>query len=220
VNLVGNKVFTELSNDMSEFDDVARDWDNKPERLERSVVIADKIVGAISLRPSMTALEFGAGTGILSLLLKNHFSEITMMDSSREMVRMMEEKVVLSADQHLKPLFFDLEKEAYAGQKVDVIFTQMVMHHVNKLDVVLSHFRKMLKNDGHLAIVDLYAEDGSFHGDGFKGHLGFNPDDLANKLQALGFIDINYQNSYVMRKETADGVQKDFPLFLLIAKTN
>lgn len=49
---------------MSEFDSVAREWDNKPERLERSMAIAEKLVEALELRPSMTALEFGAGTGI------------------------------------------------------------------------------------------------------------------------------------------------------------
>jgi ubiquinone/menaquinone biosynthesis C-methylase UbiE len=204
---------------MSEFDSVAREWDNKPDRLKRSGAIAEKIIDAIAPDSSMKALEFGAGTGILSLLLKDHFSEIIMMDSSREMVNVMEEKVARSADKHLKPLFFDLEKEAYSGQKVDVIFTQMVMHHVQDLDVVLDRFRQMLNKGGCLAIVDLYAEDGSFHGESFKGHLGFDPEILSGKIQLLGFKEVVFDQSYIMQKETASGLVKDFPLFLLVAKT-
>lgn len=204
---------------MSEFDSVAREWDNKPDRLERSMVLAEKIADALPLQPSMTAIEFGAGTGIMSFLLKNHFSEICMMDSSREMVKVMEEKVAKTADQHLKPLFFDLEKEAYTKQKVDVIFSAMVLHHVHELDFVLSRFPQMLKKDGYLAIVDLYLEDGSFHSGEFKGHLGFDPDLLSDKLLALNFKDIHHEQVYVMRKETASGLVVDFPLFLLVAKT-
>lgn len=203
---------------MSEFDSVAREWDNKPDRLERSMAIAEKMLEALVPGPSRTALEFGAGTGILSLLLKDSFSEITMMDSSQEMVKVMEEKVANGQQYHLKPLFFDLEKAPYTRQKVDVIFTQMVMHHVHELDLVLSRFREMLNPDGQLAIVDLYAEDGSFHGESFKGHLGFKPEELSDRLKSNGFKAIQYEPCYVMQKETAEGLVKDFPLFLLVAK--
>jgi ubiquinone/menaquinone biosynthesis C-methylase UbiE len=215
--LVGCDVLVEFKPFMSEFDSVAREWDNKPDLLERSMAIANKMIGALALHPSMTALEFGAGTGILSLLLKDRFSEITMMDSSCEMVKVMEEKVAKGADKHLKPLFFDLEKEAYPLQKVDVIFTQMVMHHVHELNVVLSRFHQMLNKGGQLAIVDLYAEDGSFHGGEFNGHLGFDPEILSASLKAHGFKAIHHEPCYVMQKKTASGIIKDFPLFLLMA---
>jgi ubiquinone/menaquinone biosynthesis C-methylase UbiE len=140
------------------------------------------------------------------------------MDSSREMVKVMEEKVAKGGHDHLTPLFFDLEKEAYAGHELDVIFTQMVMHHVHELDVVLGQFRKMLKKGGQLAIVDLYAEDGSFHGGEFHGHLGFDPECLSARLKAHGFNAIHHEPCYVMSKETAAGQIKDFPLFLLVAQ--
>jgi ubiquinone/menaquinone biosynthesis C-methylase UbiE len=42
----------------------------------------------------MKALEYGAGTGILSFLLSESFSEITLMDNSQEMVNVMHEKVI------------------------------------------------------------------------------------------------------------------------------
>jgi hypothetical protein len=44
-------------------------------------------------------------------------------------------------------------------------------------------FMSLLKPGGHLAIADLYTEDGSFHGDGFHGHKGFDPAILAAMLE-------------------------------------
>jgi hypothetical protein len=41
----------------------------------------------------MTALKYGAGTGITSFLFKDHFKEFTMMDNSPEIVRIMNEKI-------------------------------------------------------------------------------------------------------------------------------
>jgi len=53
-----------------------------------------------------------------------------------------------------------------------------------------------------------------------SGHLGFDPEFLSAKLQVLDFTEISYEPCYVMRKETASGEMKDFPLFLLVAKTS
>jgi ubiquinone/menaquinone biosynthesis C-methylase UbiE len=71
---------------MSEFDVKARDWDKDEMHIQRSLAIARGIEKMIPLHSSMKALEYGAGTGILSFILKDRFSEITLMDNSREMI--------------------------------------------------------------------------------------------------------------------------------------
>ncbi len=50
---------------MNPFDARARDWDNNPLHWERSEVIASEMLKRIPVSPHFTALEFGAGTGIL-----------------------------------------------------------------------------------------------------------------------------------------------------------
>lgn len=202
---------------MSQFDASARDWDSKPEHWERSEAIARMMKEIISFRKGMKALEFGAGTGILSFLLQDHLSEIMMMDSSGEMVKVMQEKVEKTGLHYLKPLFFDLEAEDYSGDYFDLIFTQMAMHHVGDIDGVLSRFYQLLNPGGWLAIADLYQEDGTFHSEGFTGHKGFDPEKLEGMLSAAGFSSIGTRYCYTVKKMIGENL-REFPVFLLIGQ--
>jgi tRNA (cmo5U34)-methyltransferase len=161
-------------------------------------------------------MEYGAGTGILSFILSDNFSEITLMDNSQEMVSVMHEKVANGNIKNLKPLLFDLEKTDYEGQKFDCIFSQMVLHHVSNTEQLLQKFYQMLHPGGFLVIADLYAEDGSFHGEGFTGHNGFNVDYLQNSLEKTGFDKIKSEQCYILKK-AVDTVLYEFPIFLLVA---
>jgi tRNA (cmo5U34)-methyltransferase len=202
---------------MSQFDASAREWDNNPVHWERSEAIAKDIISLIPLRHDMKALEFGAGTGILSFLLEDRFSEVTLMDSSREMVNVMTEKVTKTGLTHLKPLWFDLEKEDFTGAAFDCIFTQMVMHHVDDTEGVVKKFFRLLNPGGWLAIADLYREDGTFHSEGFTGHKGFDPEEFRGILSGEGFRDGTVKTCFVVRKEI-NGNLKEFPVFLMTAR--
>lgn len=202
---------------MNTFDEKASTWDSNPVNRERSEVIAQKIQQKIDLSPRMVAMEFGAGTGTLSFMLKDRVKEITLMDSSVEMVKVMEEKIRSSGETHLKPLLFDLETEDYTDQAFDLIVTQMVMHHVRDIKIIIHKFYQLLNDGGHLVIADLYSEDGSFHGEGFDGHLGFDPDHLGDQLKQAGFKNIDHEPCFVMKKQTDKYGLKEFPIFLLTA---
>ena len=65
---------------MNEFDIKAAGWDQNPMHWDRSVAIAEQIKKLIPITKQMTALEFGAGTGITSFLLKDYLKEITLME--------------------------------------------------------------------------------------------------------------------------------------------
>jgi len=201
---------------MSEFDSRAREWDKDKMHTERSVAISDALSEMIPLNGSMKALEFGAGTGILSFLLKDRFSEITLMDNSSEMIKVCEEKIEYHKASHLKPVCFDLEHSDYASP-FDVIFTQMVLHHIDDISSILAKFYRMLTPGGYLAIADLYAEDGSFHGEGFTGHNGFDIDELSYLLGEIGFKNIESKRCFVVKKMTSENVIKEFPVFILTA---
>jgi len=199
---------------MSEFDAKARDWDKNQRYIDRSEAVAKAMLQKIPFKKSMKALEYGSGTALLSFALKDKFEEIVLMDNSLEMTKVTEEKIADLKIQNMKPLLFDLEHKDFSGS-FDIIYNQMVMHHVNDIDTVLSKFHYLLNPGGYLAIADLYAEDGSFHNAGFEGHLGFEVDRLADKLKAIGFINIEHQQCYSIDKTDEDGNVKEFPIFLL-----
>lgn len=202
---------------MSEFDVKAAEWDKNPMHWDRSEAIANEIIRLIPLKKEMTALEYGAGTGITSFLLKDHLKEITLMDNSTEMVKVMNEKIKASKAINIKVLNFDLEHSQYKEEKFDLIFTQMVLHHVADIDIILSRFRTLINPGGYLAIADLYQEDGSFHGDGFTGHLGFNIEEFSGLVRKHEFENISHRTCFIIDRKISDSESKQFEVFLLIA---
>ncbi len=201
---------------MSEFDDRARTWDENPMHLERSLAIASKMEETIPLVKEMKALDYGAGTGILSFLLSEKLGHITMMDNSTEMVKVMEEKVVQRDANNLSPICFNLEKE-FSDQKYHLIFNQMVLHHIKDVKNIFEVFYSMLLPGGTLAIADLYTEDGSFHSEGFDGHLGFDPEQLKEQLLTAGFRTVNFEECYQVKRQVPGEYTRAYPVFLLTA---
>jgi len=203
---------------MNEFDIKAAGWDLNQMHWDRSVAIVSAIQERIPLYRHMSALEYGAGTGITSFLLKDKLKDITMMDNSSEMVRIMNEKIKSENTDNLKAINFDLEHNDWNGEKFDLIMTQMVLHHVSNIENILETFSKILKPGGYLAIADLYTEDGSFHGEGFTGHKGFDVKDLSEKLKINGFRNISEGRCFVINKKISETESKQFDVFLLTAQ--
>lgn len=200
---------------MSEFDIKAGQWDKNLMHRERADAVADAIRTHIPLSRKMKALEFGAGTGLLSYNLKDHLGQITMVDNSEGMVKILREKAGHSDNPDFKVLKADLENEEYTGEKVDLIYTLMVLHHVEDVNKILGMFREILLPGGYLAIADLYSEDGSFHGEGFTGHKGFDPEELSALLEKYGFSELTHRTVYVIDKVVEESSRKQFGVFLL-----
>ncbi len=201
---------------MNHFDQVAKTWDNNPIVWERSSAIANMMMQKLTFTPEKVALEFGAGTGALSFLLKDQFAEITLMDSSVEMVKVMEDKIQKSNVPNLKPVFFDLLSNDFKGS-FDIIYSQMALHHVEDTKLIIEKFYKMLNPSGQIAIADLYKEDGSFHDWKFNGHLGFDVAELSGIFKEVGFQSISHDECYVIKKPTGNNIVKEYPIFLITA---
>jgi ubiquinone/menaquinone biosynthesis C-methylase UbiE len=202
---------------MSEFDQKAQDWDKNRMHLERTIAVAGHLQKMVSLNPGLKALEFGAGTGLLSFYLKDMFSEITLMDSSREMLKIAEQKIEPGNRSKFKTLYFNLETEDYIGGRFDIIYNQMVLHHVRDTDSIIRKFYRLLNPEGILAIADLYPEDGSFHDDNVDVHKGFDPEKLLAVLLQQGFRDIQFEPCFVIRKEVSSEIINEYPVFLMTA---
>jgi 2-polyprenyl-3-methyl-5-hydroxy-6-metoxy-1,4-benzoquinol methylase len=202
---------------MSEFDIKAAEWDKNPMHWERSEAIVKEIRKRIPLNRTMTAMEYGAGTGIASFLLRDDLKEITLMDNSPEMVRIIKEKIDEAKVLNLKVLNFDLERNYYNAGKFDLIFTQMVLHHVADIESIICKFGGLLNAGGLLAIADLYSEDGSFHGEGFTGHKGFDPESLSEIFSKNHFTNIVHRSCFIIDRKITETESKQFEVFLLTA---
>ena len=202
---------------MNEFDIKAAGWDQNQMHWDRSEAVAKEIIKHIPLNKQMTALEFGAGTGITSFYLKDNLKEITLMDNSSEMVKIMSRKIETSGAKNLNFVNFDLEHSDYREKKFDLVFTQMVLHHIANTEDIIIKFHSILNPGGYLAIADLYPEDGSFHGAGFNGHLGFDLSNLSGLLLRNGFEKTSHNQCYVIKREVSETETKSYNVFLLTA---
>lgn len=202
---------------MNDFDLKARDWDKNRLNLERAQAIAEYLTGKIKFQPGMKAMEFGAGTALLSFELKDVFGSITLLDNSIEMIRICEQKISETHSDHIHAVQIDLEKDDMEG-KYDFIYSQMAFHHLVDIENVLKKLYSMLNVEGVLAIADLFTEDGSFHGEGFTGHNGFDPQWLASLMEKAGFENIRWEQCFIQKKIDDEAVIKNYPVFMIIAQ--
>ena len=201
---------------MNEFDIKANDWDKNNVHLERAREIANQLLEIIPFKPGMKVMEFGAGTALLSFMLEDLFTSVTLIDNSVEMIRICNEKITQTKSNHIQAIKIDLETEPFED-KFDIIYTQMAFHHVSDIGKIVQILHHLLIDGGMLAIADLYPEDGSFHGEGFTGHLGFDPVWLSTLLNQSGFENITFKECFVQKKIDSDGKQKEYPVFLITA---
>jgi 2-polyprenyl-3-methyl-5-hydroxy-6-metoxy-1,4-benzoquinol methylase len=199
---------------MNDFDLKAKDWDKNPINVERAKAISEAVRKNIGISGNMKGFEFGSGTGLLSFNLADSLKEITLSDSSKGMIDVVNEKIKNGRITNMKTSFSNLENDDIPSEKFDIILTQMTLHHIADINMIIRKFFMMLNNSGYIAIADLYKEDGSFHGKDFGGHNGFDPESLKNILQDRGFVSVRYSECYKM-KRLVDGNERTFPLFLL-----
>ncbi|MFD2416638.1 class I SAM-dependent methyltransferase [Amycolatopsis pigmentata] len=195
---------------MSSFDEKAATWDDEG-RIERARVLAAAVRRAVALTGSTRLFEYGAGTGLVSQELAPGVGAITLADPSAGMREVMQDKVAkgtLPATTRVWDL--DLSAGSVPDEHFDVVVTVMALHHIPDLTPVFDGFARLLDDRGHLCVIDLVQEDGSFHDDpDFHGHHGFDTRDLSVKLEAAGFTDVRVEQIYEVAKAGAT-----YPLFL------
>ena len=201
----------------TEFDDKAASWDEDPARIRRAEVIGDIIKQRIDLAGINRALEYGSGTGLLSFAMQDGLKQVVLMDESAEMTRMAREKCQDQNVHHFEPRQYDLMQQELPGERFDLIYIMLTLHHVSDYQGLLKKFAQLLTPGGKLAIIDLEKEDGSFHDGEFHGHHGFSRSELDEALGAAGLAARSYEVCYELEKTNDDGTISSYPLFLLIA---
>lgn len=200
------------------FNEKAKMWDQDPKKLERTSKIANAIIEHLHGKRELKALEFGAGTGSLSFLLKDYCSSVTLIDTSEGMLEVLKEKIESSNTKNFYPSLFDLEHNDL-DDKFDLIYTAMTMHHIKNIPLILNKFASMLNSGGLLCIADIKPEDGSFHPEGMEGihHKGIDMSIYDTELENNLIYKINEQIVYIDRKNH-NGIEKEYEIFLYVAE--
>lgn len=201
---------------VSDFDARAATWDDDPTKVERARAIAAAIEREVPLADTMDALEYGAGTGLLGFMLRDRVASLTLADVSDGMLEVAARKIAATGDPRVRAVKLDLLADPLPDARFDLVFSAMTLHHIADTAGILRRFRAILRTPGVLCIADLDTEDGSFHGAGFDGHLGFDRIGLGAQARAAGFATTQFSTAYEMCKAVAGGT-RTFPIFLMVA---
>ncbi len=203
--------------DTKHFDSKARQWDENPVFRERAERIAAGIRAAVPLSNSMTALDYGSGSGLLSFPLKDELGHITLKDTSAGMLAVVEEKIAAQDVSNMSTRQTDLTAEPLPDERYDLIYSSMTLHHIPDTDAILKTFHDLLNPGGWLCIADLDKEDGSFHGLSVDVHHGFDRKELAGKTAKAGYESARFDTVFEIVKETESG-NRAYPVFLMVAR--
>jgi tRNA (cmo5U34)-methyltransferase len=202
-----------------DFDKEAKLWDTNPFRVKLTTAIAESMRQSLNLNQTQILLDYGAGTGLVTLNLQSEVKKVYAIDSSQGMLSVLKEKLGLAGIANVEPLLWDFEQESWQKEKIDIIVSSMTLHHIKDTPKIIAAFYHILNPQGQMAIADLDSDNGGFHDDptGVE-HNGFDREGLKHLFQNAGFIDIMVNTVYTIRKPIKGGLERDFTVFLVTAK--
>ena len=202
-----------MSSEKDRFDEIAGTWDEEPRRLALASSVAEAIGTAVPLSPALEVLDFGCGTGLVTLALRPRVGRITGADTSSGMLEQLRRKIAAGTLGNVEAVWMDPASPRLPDGPFDLVVSSMALHHVEDPGEVglaepqrPAHVRLGPAGTRHHALehrLDVGAhERGVFH-------LGFDRADVARWLEAAGFVDVAVRLATVDRKNG-----REYPIFL------
>jgi tRNA (cmo5U34)-methyltransferase len=208
-----------MSDNKRNFDKEAAQWDENPVRVKLATDVCIAIRKTVPVNNSMRVLDFGCGTGLLTLGIAPFAGSVTGVDNSKGMLAVLREKIARQDLRNIDTLFLDLDRGDSLTGNYDMIMSSMTLHHVERIPALLKQFHKILAPDGYLCIADLDPDKGLFHPDN-KGvfHLGFERTDLYQAFMEAGFDRISDTTAAEVSKPISSEEMKRFSVFLMTGR--
>ena len=169
------------------------DFNHKAETFDspKNIFLANLVCQAVEKQLDLLSdkeiLDFGGGTGLLTLPLAKQAKSVTLVDISEKMLEQARLKAEQQAIKNIQFLEQDLLKNPME-QEFDLIVVSRVLHHIPDLDEALSLFHQHLKEDGQFLLADFTKTEANHH--------GFDLAELEKQLIEHGFSSVHSQILY------------------------
>lgn len=200
---------------LRDFDAAALNWDEQPRRVKLAGEIAAAIEAAVPLSEQWDGLDFGCGTGLVTLQLAPVLRSMTGVDSSSGMLERLGAKIATAGFSNVRTELCDMEQGKLPAGKYHLITSSMTLHHIREIAPLLKSLKTLLHPGGWIALADLETEDGTFHDDPTGiFHHGFGVEELTGLFEEAGFASIA-----VTRATTVTKGNRTFPVLLATAQS-
>ena len=201
-----------------DFDKSAKSWEENAARLKMTGALADAVIAGLSWDPEFLAMDYGAGTGLVTLRILPLVGRVVAVDASPGMLAVLEEKIAKTGLKNVAVRLWDVESDPLPAERYDVIISTMTFHHLKEIPPVLARFHELLAPGGQMAVADLDTEAGDFHADPTGvWHFGFDREELRSQFEASGFSRVSVSTAHRLERPGSGGQLKQFSFFLLTA---
>jgi len=164
----------------------------KPEKAEKlldpkrkELIPPDKILEILSLNKEDVVADLGAGNGYLTIPLAKETNEtVYAIDIEIKMLELLKERAEKENLMNIQYIESNLESIRLEGNVVDKAVVAFVMHEIPNMEKALSEFKRILKSQGKLLILDWEAIESEV---GPPLHERISSNEMASFLQRKGF---------------------------------
>jgi ubiquinone/menaquinone biosynthesis C-methylase UbiE len=169
----------------SVFERIAKRYDSE-ERIELAKIIVKEVRTELSKSESKSLIDYGSGTGLVSLELSDLVDSVLLVDSSQQMLEVAKAKISHKGITNSKVLCSDFTEET-PELKADIVLMSLVLLHIPNTKKILQELFNILNDNGKLIIVDFDKNLSISHP---KVHNGFLHNELKELLAEVGFESI------------------------------
>jgi len=200
--------------DHRDFNQAALTWDASPTRMQLASDVSNAMLCRFTPHAGLRVLDFGCGTGLLSLPWAHRIARLIGADSAQGMLDVFSAKAAAHGLTNVCTLHLDLEKGDQLGGPYDLIVSSMTLHHIRDTAALFAHFYAALAPAGQLCLADLDPDGGLFHADNTGvHHFGFERETLRQLLLDCGFVDVQTGMAAKVHKG-----ERTFSIFLVSAR--
>lgn len=140
-----------------------------------------------SLLPPLEVVDFGCGTGVLTVELARWAGHVTAIDRSGSALSKAKAEAARQGLSNITFLEADLHALPLPGASVDLVVVSQSLHHVDSIEHVLAEGARLLKPGGRMVVLELlpHEEDWVLARLGHQ-HLGFDPEVVREAMRAAG----------------------------------
>ena len=163
-----------------------------------------------TLLPPLDVVDFGCGTGTLTIELARWAKKVTAIDKSETTLARARAAAAREGLTNINFLSADLTDLPMPAQCADLVVSSQSLHHVDDIGAVLAEGARLLKSNGRIVVLELFPHEEEWVKQRLgHAHMGIEPEVLEEAMRKAGL------EPNVQRVPLARGSQSPFKAFLV-----